>query len=510
MALPNLNDIYKKSVQAPTNSFGSQNSSVVARNLQPYNVGNTVPGTNMPPPNATPAEYSKYLYDSGLQNVFNDYQQNISTLNQQEQNRLQEAYQIREMSKRYLGEYASNLGIGDVSGNLLQIYGDYQKNIGEISQQSDLLALNLQQTYQAESQRVFQESLRTMDVQLQENAQTVLFNISKNDIGDMSWDEYLQSQLDSGFIDQSSYQTIYTNVYGAKVEEFQSAFTSNFFGFERNANGELVPLNPQQYLEKNREWLTPQDFQRFSDLISYEAQKGGTSFTLMPDVPNFVKAFASTDSTFVMSSTSNGQTVYYAAIADNVDNDSEANTQVTTQELTEDFKEKYPGSILQSGATVHEYGGNFYVFMETATGGTWNRLQNATQYAKMFEGLTKDKEKLWTLDGTSNKTLTNEFFTFTQGNNLESHTLKAMDANFVIDKDWAYHSEKLWPGNVSTDLNENGTLKNYPSSWSQDLKPIREKFIQIHGADAKEGIVFYEGSFYYVGSNGKIAKFKRA
>ena len=106
--------------------------------------------------------------------------------------------------------------------------------------------------------------------------------------------------------------------------------------------------------------------------------------------------------------------------------------------------------------------------------------------------------------------MTNEFFTFTQGGNLESNTLKTIDANFVVDEDWAYHSEKLWPGSASADLNDDGTLKNYPSTWSQDLKPIREKFIQIHGADATEGIVFYEGSFYYVGSNGKISKFKRA
>lgn len=70
-----------------------------------------------------------FLYDVGLQNIYQDYQKNVSMLNQAEQQSLQDAYTVREMSKKYLGEYASNVGIGDVSGNLLDIYGQYQQMV---------------------------------------------------------------------------------------------------------------------------------------------------------------------------------------------------------------------------------------------------------------------------------------------------------------------------------------------------------------------------------------------
>jgi hypothetical protein len=90
-----------------------------------------------------------YLYDVGLQNVFQDYQKSIATLNQQEQQSLQDAYYIREMSKKYLGEYASNVGIGDVSGNLLDIYGQYQQAVSGIRSDTNMAELGLQQQYDA-------------------------------------------------------------------------------------------------------------------------------------------------------------------------------------------------------------------------------------------------------------------------------------------------------------------------------------------------------------------------
>ena len=91
-----------------------------------------------------------YLYDTGLQNIFQDYQKSIATLGQQEQQSLQDAYYIREMSKKYLGQYASNLGIGDVSGNLLDIYGQYQQTVAGIRGQTNMAELGLQQQYDAQ------------------------------------------------------------------------------------------------------------------------------------------------------------------------------------------------------------------------------------------------------------------------------------------------------------------------------------------------------------------------
>jgi hypothetical protein len=95
-----------------------------------------------------------YLYDVGLQNIFQDYQKSIATLNQQEQQSLQDAYYIREMSKKYLGEYASNVGVGDVSGNLLDIYGQYQQAVSGVRSQTDMAELGLQQQYDAQKRQL--------------------------------------------------------------------------------------------------------------------------------------------------------------------------------------------------------------------------------------------------------------------------------------------------------------------------------------------------------------------
>lgn len=110
-----------------------------------------------------------YLYDVGLQNIFQDYQQNVQTLSQAQQQSLQDAYYIREMSKKYLGEYASNVGIGDVSGNLLDIYGQYQQTVAGINTQFGGAELSLQQQYNQQRREL--EAGRTMAESLGEQEQ---------------------------------------------------------------------------------------------------------------------------------------------------------------------------------------------------------------------------------------------------------------------------------------------------------------------------------------------------
>ena len=90
----------------------------------------------------------KYLLETGLQNIFNLYNQKIGSLDAEKQKEIEDAYYIRELSKKYLGEYASNLGIGDVSGDLLNIYGNYQQNINAINQNFEELLLGYETAFQ--------------------------------------------------------------------------------------------------------------------------------------------------------------------------------------------------------------------------------------------------------------------------------------------------------------------------------------------------------------------------
>lgn len=90
----------------------------------------------------------KYLLESGLQNIFNLYNKKIASLDAKKQKDIEDAYYVRELSKKYLGEYASNLGIGDVSGDLLNIYGNYQQNMNAINQKFEELSFNYETAFQ--------------------------------------------------------------------------------------------------------------------------------------------------------------------------------------------------------------------------------------------------------------------------------------------------------------------------------------------------------------------------
>jgi len=92
-------------------------------------------------------EMQKYLYETGLQNIFNDYNKQIANLDASKQKDIEDAYYVRELSKKYLGEYASNIGIGDVSGQLLDIYGKYQSNLNEINANFTELQTGLESSY---------------------------------------------------------------------------------------------------------------------------------------------------------------------------------------------------------------------------------------------------------------------------------------------------------------------------------------------------------------------------
>lgn len=110
-------------------------------------------------------EFQKYLYQVGLENVFSQYQKNIANLDSARQKDIQDAYFIREMSKKYLGEYASNVGIGDVSGNLIDIYGNYAENLSAINANYSALEAGYESKMMEESQRISQQLLGT-DIQL--------------------------------------------------------------------------------------------------------------------------------------------------------------------------------------------------------------------------------------------------------------------------------------------------------------------------------------------------------
>lgn len=120
-------------------------------------------------------ELQKYIYESGLEDVFSSYQKNIASLDKARQQDIADAYFVREMSKKYLGEYASNVGIGDVSGNLIDIYANYAENLSYIGQNYEKLKTGYESSMLAEEKDLSQKLLQTeIGLELSEYQDTLL------------------------------------------------------------------------------------------------------------------------------------------------------------------------------------------------------------------------------------------------------------------------------------------------------------------------------------------------
>ena len=92
-------------------------------------------------------EIQLYLYKLGLSNVYDSYKQSIASLNQEQKSNLQDQYYLMQMSKKYLGENASNNGTDVASGDLLSIYSAYQDAVKEINTDVNDQKLSLLQNY---------------------------------------------------------------------------------------------------------------------------------------------------------------------------------------------------------------------------------------------------------------------------------------------------------------------------------------------------------------------------
>lgn len=120
-------------------------------------------------------ELQKYIYESGLEDVFTSYQKNIASLDKARQQDIADAYFVREMSKKYLGEYASNVGIGDVSGNLIDIYANYAENLSYIGQNYEQLKTGYESKMLKDEKDLSQKLLQTeVGLEMSEYQDTLL------------------------------------------------------------------------------------------------------------------------------------------------------------------------------------------------------------------------------------------------------------------------------------------------------------------------------------------------
>lgn len=164
---------------------------------EPQTVAEQIAGSSNPE-----LELRQYLYQTDLENIFTDYQKYIAGLDKARQKDIADAYFVREMSKKYIGEYASNAGIGDVSGNLIDIYGKYAENLTDINASYSALESSYEAKMLKDSRETSTALLKTeVALEMSEYADTILSaqtDISKGiqtgDWGDFdNYEDYIDS-----------------------------------------------------------------------------------------------------------------------------------------------------------------------------------------------------------------------------------------------------------------------------------------------------------------------------
>lgn len=346
-------------------------------------------------------EMTKYLYESGLQNIFTDYQRNIQTLQQEQAAQLQNAYVAREMSKKYLGEYASNVGIGDVSGSLIDIYSQYAENISDIDQNFAALEMNLTREYTMQRMTTFENILRTqyqmevaeLDSVATEASQYVFTEFDDDVQGGLS---YLATQQEN--MRPEDYEMVRDAYYQSNVENVKANLMSEnpYFGF---ADLESRTLKSQeQYLQEVRQWMEPDEYREIEEMIALQeviaSNEGEIDFG--DPLTDIDPALYSTDPLVTSESEvyqleNNNFAVATQSI---VGDDVAFNASITPQLLNSQFEEQSGRSAAEaSEGDIVQYQG-FYILKQ----GEWHRMINIGLKDRTLDTLTPDELRTWSVE----------------------------------------------------------------------------------------------------------------
>lgn len=389
-------------------------------------------------------EVKKYLYQAGLANIYEDYQQNIANLKKEELRQVQDAYIVREMSKKYLGEYASDVGIGDVSGKLLDIYGDYQKARQDIGLSFGEQRFNLEKEYRANKFSIFAEQLANQyDLEVAKlnfAEEEIMTNLAVGETGGMTPLEYVEANRNK--LSESTYMTLYSQI---KNEE------------------------------TTKELMTPKSYRDpSSDIydITYDAR-----YTFGKDV---LPMLDETSEVYQIGGKE------YAQVSKNVNDDKWANNPVDSFTLSQYYEDTFESS--PNAGDIMQYMGNYYVLKSSPKGVEWFRLISSNTSKTTFDSAFLKKDE--------------------QGNiipNVEVQKEWSKDNERGINYKPSKKSgeDKFEYGNnVYMQLYQMGHFK--PSTTKDDELEIIQKFREVH-QDKKDVVIYWKGKFWVYNDKGYTA-----
>lgn len=427
-------------------------------------------------------EITKYLYESGLQNIFEDYQKSMSAISQQEQQSLQDAYFIREMSKKYLGEYASNVGLGDVSDSLLDIYGQYQQNLGAIRQSYDALRLNLTHEYNKAREETMRNLLLTnygIEVaKLSEKTQQVMHNIIIGETEGYDRVEYLQKHRN--LIGEHNYRAIYETLYSLGL-----------LGQSDLEFHDIMNPGSKHYVGDDYDFklMTGENVDKNS--IGFIDPAGNKKFSVVEDADNDPKFDITGEEVYKIfdKNYQEGLVNHAVPVQGDIVIARGYNSETNSTELVE------------------------YIF----NNGRWHRLVTE-------KPISQDEMKLWRIpEERKNIELTN-FKANKNSVTLNGITWVAEETPyFAVNENFEHvllltGSGKSSSGKPMANLatfktiaDEISQLKKNPEMWiSPDKAEIAKLFKEIHGYSKDTTFVMYNGNMYmFRGKDGYIFKMKR-
>ena len=471
------------------------------------------------------AETEKYLWETGLQSVFDQYKQNIATLSEQEQRQLQDAYYIKEMSTKYLGEYASNTGISDVSGNLLDIYGKYQQNINDISKNYNDLELTFQKEYAEKRLTAMQgilESQYKIEVgKFDAGSKEVLSAISLGETDGMSTDEYIQNALDTGKITPDAAITLRQAAYALAYDDtYQNLYRGNY-GVD--AQGNRI-TDPMQFIEANKQNVSPADYEKLVGEAQYIKfmQEDAALSDEFPGSDVMLPKARDKDGNLIDNPNYIGDNVNFSAITDgeNVDNtsfgfisnegvryfsvvdvaDNDPKVQISSADIMKEFNKIINSDPDRFGGTTQPQEGNiidvFAYSVEQAGDVKTQYVFHQNAWRRLVPEVPTNEETmgLWSVPENGTKVEGEDFSIKLKGNTIGTQFKPKVEATF----NGSNYKGELKDGMPFLANGEKASDKNSIEGY----EGILEEFKKVHGAENEFGIkygsvILYNGEYYY-------------
>jgi hypothetical protein len=456
-------------------------------------------------------ETQKFLYESGLQNIFNDYQRSIATLSQSKQKAVQDAYYIKELSKKYLGEHASNVGVGDVSGNLIDIYSRYQSHIGEIETHHDELKLGLSEQFNQAKLETFYNLISTefaiSQEQFNQNEQDIIFQIQTGAFSPIEAFQHLEREYAAGNIRPETYRTIYSALYAQGLGEITENITSGYYGYDDVGNRITNPLDYLDHI-KDQYNLTDKDFNTLRDRVQYmiDASMDQDYFSYTSPIgsdgqenPNYIQGF---DPSLYTSD----KNVASDSLAFNIAGQDYASSSKSSETITNEINDEF--------ASLREDPESPY-YQQAAIEGTvfWSNY-----YGKFYAKIGDNWHELITINRTGLESVANRVINEETGElfmsqwydgntNLKSLGVTINAKRITIDgikykPVFKANSTFNAPKDDQTDLGQ----------LSKEQADIWELFLEHHSVDGmvrQKSFVYYKGNLYFYNTK-KIRLMQRA